>query len=104
MFPFLIWQLFEAQSLFEELYKSTFSNGNAADVQFLRIFQDALQFTGYTDFNSNGNNSSAMMLTPKLYEVASKKFKLMLYSSVHINESKLIWGKHFVDFLGKYLS
>ena len=26
------------------------------------------------------------------------------YSSVHINKSKLIWGKRFVDFLGKSLS
>ena len=28
----------------------------------------------------------------------------LFYSSVHINESKAIWGKNFVDFLGKYLS
>ena len=26
------------------------------------------------------------------------------YSSVHIYESRVIWGKHSVDFLGKYLS
>ena len=27
-----------------------------------------------------------------------------MYSSVHINESKVIKAKHFVDFLGRYLS
>ena len=31
------------------------------------------------------------------------KAYLGIYSSVHINESKVIWWKHFVDFLGKYL-
>ena len=34
----------------------------------------------------------------------STSLKQYRYSSVHINESKAIWGNNFVDFLGKYLS